>query len=197
MSALPHDIHPMSETDYLAFEEAQETKHEYVKGKILSMAGASWNHNVISNNVGTSLNNQLVKKDCTVVTQDMRLKIQLVTSYRYPDVMVVCGQPVFVDKRTDTIDNPILIIEVLSPSTQIVDRNQKLREYRQVPSLQEYLLISQHEPRIEQYLRQTNDSWLYKDVVGLDKQIKIPALNCTLALADVYRKVTFESDAEE
>lgn len=190
--ALP-DNH-ITEADYLAFERNSDTKHEYANGKIYAMTGASWQHNVICANVVTALNMQLAKSPCVVVN-DMRVQVAAAKSYRYPDVAVVCDPPQFADERTDTITNPALLIEVLSPSTALVDRNEKLREYRQLASLQAYLLIARDEPRIERFLRQDAQNWLYADVTGLDARLALPApLNGALALADVYRKITFDGD---
>jgi Uma2 family endonuclease len=197
MSALPQKLGTMTEAEYLEFERRSDMKHEYASGDVLAMTGASWNHNVICQNTATSLGSQLADRDCTVVSSDMRVQIAAARAYRYPDVIVVCGQPQFMDDRMDTIRNPVILIEVLSPSTALVDRNEKLREYRQLSSLQEYLLISQNEPRIERFLRQDADNWLYTEVVGLDESISLPSVTCTLALSEVYKKVAFESTDEE
>jgi Uma2 family endonuclease len=105
--------------------------------------------------------------------------------------MIVCGAPQFIDDRADTVTNPQVLIEVLSPSTALVDRNEKLREYRQFPMLQEYLLIAQSEARIERFVRQDDDNWLYTDIVGISKQVHIPSVDCMLPLAEIYSKITF------
>jgi Uma2 family endonuclease len=184
----------MTEAEYLQFEQDSDTKHEFVKGEIIAMTGASWNHSVICFNIGTTLNNQLAGKDCTVVGGDMRLKVTSKLSYRYPDVMVICGQPDFVDSRVDTISNPKVIIEVLSGATALIDRNEKLREYRQVETVEEYLLVSQNEARIERFMRTDTDTWIYTDTVGLEKTIDLPSIGCVLALADVDNKLTLDNN---
>jgi Uma2 family endonuclease len=195
--ALPDRKH-WTEAEYLAFEQTSDMKHEYVDGKIVAMTGASWNHNLICVNTSTSLNLQLTNRDCRVTSNDMRLKVVSKLSYRYPDVMVVCGAPQFAGGRTDTITNPILIVEVLSETTALIDRNEKLDEYLQIDSLQEYVLISQDEPKIERYLRQPSGDWLYTQVVGLQHSIDLPSIGCKLALSDVYKKVTLTpEDASE
>lgn len=187
----------MTEAEYLQFEENSETKHEFVNGKVYAMAGASWRHNVICLNTGTTINRQLVDKPCTAVSSDIRVRVDAKVSHRYPDVVVVCGEPEFVDNRVDTISNPTLIVEVLSPSTALIDLNEKLHEYIRLPSLQEYILITQHEARIERYLRQeASEEWLYKQVSGLESHIYLPSIDCVLMLSDIYQKVTFESDHE-
>lgn len=140
---------------------------------------------------------QLLNKDCVGVLTNLRVKVVSTVSYRYPDVMVICGEPQFVDKRVDTISNPILIIEVLSPGTALIDRNEKLREYRQLNTVQEYLLVTQNEARIEKFLRRDADTWLYKETIGLENSLDLPSIACVLALADVYNKLTLDSETQE
>ncbi len=143
----------VSEDDYLAFEDASEDKHEYAGGQIIAMTGASWAHNLIGVNTSTRLNLQLADKNCRVTANDLRLNIAAAESYRYPDIMVICGDPDFVDGRVDTVSNPTVIFEVLSEGTALIDRNEKLDEYIQILSLQAYVLIAQTEPKLERYLR--------------------------------------------
>lgn len=193
--ALP-DRTPITEADYLALEATSETKHEYANGEILAMTGASWNHNVICMNVGAQLNVQLADRNCTVTSNDLRLNVQSTRSYRYPDVMVICGEPQFVNDRTDTINNPIVVIEVLSEGTEIIDRDAKLHEYLQIDTVQEYLLIAQSEAKIERYLRQQSGDWLYSRVTELSDTLTLPSIDCTLKLADLYNKVTLSNEDE-
>jgi Uma2 family endonuclease len=198
-AAQPENPAPMTEAEYLALEASSEYKHEYSQGSVYAMTGGSIRHGVITVNIGTQLNNQLANRDCTVTSSDVRIYIARKQAYRYPDVMVFCGDPAYVRERIDTISNPVVLIEVLSPSTALVDRNDKLLEYTRVESLQAYLLVSQHEPRIERYMRHESGEWLYTIASGLDSEIALPAIGCTLALSKVYQKVTFdqsESDSE-
>lgn len=184
--------HTLTEAEYFALEQASEIKHEYVGGEIIAMSGASLTHNTIVANLMTTLGGQLGDSPCLVVASDMRLKIESArVSYRYPDVTVICDTPQIVGENPGTLLNPTVLIEVLSDSTAMTDRTDKLREYRQLPSLQAYLLITQDTPRIERYLRGDDPHWLYMDMVGMAGEITIPPLNCTLKLADVYKKVTF------
>jgi Uma2 family endonuclease len=181
----------MTEAEYLAFEQDSDIKHEFVNGDVFAMTGASWRHNVICSNVNIALGGQLANKDCTVVASDMRLKVASRVSYRYPDLMVVCGDPAFVDDRTDTISSPTVVIEVLSASTALVDHNEKLHEYIRLTSLHEYILISQDAAQVERFLRQEADEWLYKQITGIESRLDLRSIGCTLALSDVYNKVTF------
>lgn len=122
----------------------------------------------------------------------MRVKIGSNALYIYPDISVVCGEPEFEDDFVDTLLNPTVIIEVLSPSTELYDRGRKFQHYRTLTSLQEYVLIAQDSYRVEHFIRQPNDEWLLSDAVTLDATIQLPSIQCQLALSDVYEKVTFE-----
>jgi Uma2 family endonuclease len=124
------------------------------------------------------------------------VKATMFHSYRYPDIAIVCGEPKFLDETFDTLVNPIILIEVLSSTTEKEDRGKKLLEYRQIESLQEYLLISQESPQIERYLRQKGNDWLYSEVSGLESKITLPSIEVTLALSDVYKKVTFPEEKD-
>lgn len=182
----------MTEAEYLAFNADSETKHEFSAGQVYAMTGGSVRHGIITMNVGTHLNNQLGDRDCTVTSSDVRVYIASKSAYRYPDVTVFCGQPEYVEGRNDTITNPVVLVEVLSPSTALLDRNEKLTEYTQIDRLQAYLLVSQQEPRIERYMRHGTGEWLYTIANGLDEFIALPTLQCTLELSKIYQKVTFD-----
>ncbi len=188
--ALPENR--MTPEAYLKFERASEVKHEYFGGEVFAMTGASRNHNRIVVNVTASLHGQLRRGPCELFPSDMRVKIRSSILYTYPDISVVCGEPQFEDTGLDTLLNPTLIIEVLSPSTELYDRVRKFQHYRTIESLQEYVLIAQDHPRIERYLRQSNDEWLLSDTTDLNSVLDLMAIQCRLALAEVYEKVTFE-----
>ena len=129
--------------EYLDFERKATTKHEYVNGQMFAMSGASFAHNFITANTANQLYNQLIDSECQVVTNDMRVKAIETESYFYPDIVVVCGEPRAEDDTFDTLLNPTLIVEVLSPSTAAYDRGEKFAHYQQIVSLQAYILISQ------------------------------------------------------
>lgn len=177
----------MSEADYLAFEEVSELRHEFVNGEVFAMTGAMVRHNAICNNISTSLANQLADKDCLVLS-DTRVKVEAKVSYRYPDILVICGQVDYAPQRQDTVLNPVLLIEVLSPATALVDHNQKLDEYLQIPSLQDYLLVAQDKSRVERYARH-QEGWLYTQVTDENAAIRFEALGCQLKLSTIYKKL--------
>ncbi len=192
MSALPK--HHWTEAEYLEFERTSESRHEYYRGEIFDMAGAKEAHIIIAANGVTSLNLQLRDHPCRVYQSDLRVQVSEIGFYSYPDIAVICGESQYADDKRDMIVNPILIVEVLSPSTENDDRGEKFRHYRNLESLQEYLLIAQNSHHIERYLRQETGDWLLTDRTGLDKTLDLPSIKCTLALAEVYRKVIFEDN---
>jgi len=191
MSAIPHN-NQWTEAEYLEMERASEIKHEYHQGEIYAMAGASEAHNLIALNTSASLHGQLRQSPCRTYQSDMRVKVSAASLYTYPDVTVVCDDPQFEDDGVDTLLNPTLIVEVLSPSTERYDRGKKFQQYRMLPPLQEYVLISQDAARIERYLR-VNEQWVLTDAVGLEAEIELESINCRLKLADVYERVEFKT----
>jgi Uma2 family endonuclease len=181
--------HPLSAEDYLIMERTADTRHELVDGEIFAMTGASRAHNLINGNVFAALHSQLKDRPCEIYNNDMRVKISPAGDYVYPDIVVVCDPPRFEDEHVDTLLNPTLIIEVLSDSTEAYDRGGKFTAYRTLDSLSEYLLITQHEARIEHYTRQTPAGWLLTEVTGLPNSLELPSINCRLMLNEVYAKV--------
>jgi Uma2 family endonuclease len=180
--------------EYLAIERRAEYKSEYHDGETFAMAGASPAHNAITMNVGTQLNLQLRNRPCVVFSGDQRIRVEAADLFTYAGVTVVCGKPQFRhDGQLDNLLNPTLIVEVLSPSTEGYDRGDKFADYRLLESLQEYVLVSQDKRRVEHYVRQADGNWLYGAAQGLDASLHLPSIGCTLALADVYDKVDFET----
>ncbi|MCK6578691.1 MAG: Uma2 family endonuclease [Anaerolineae bacterium] len=193
--ALPHNRR-YTPDEYLAQDRASEFKHEYLDGEITMMAGAKPAHSLIAMNAGTSLNNRIGDRDCIVYGSDLRVSVRHAGLYAYPDLTVVCGPPLY-DECGETLLNPTLIVEVLSPTTETYDRGEKFRRYQQLESLQEYVLIDQGRPVIEVFTRQPGGKWLYVAAIGLETLVTLESVGCTLALADVYRRVTFAEDAAQ
>ena len=192
---MPNPKPQMTEEDYLIFEHDSDIKYEFANGKVYAMAGASWNHTVIVSNMNTRLNVKLENSSCLSVTSDMKVRVISEKAYRFPDVIVVCGEPQFKDDDVDILTNPTVLAEVMSPSTALVDRNEKLYEYFRIPTLQEYLIISQDRVRVERFLRDAdNDEWRYTERISLDQTLDLPSLNCTLSLREIYNQVQFKSD---
>jgi Uma2 family endonuclease len=185
-----------TEAEYLAFERQSDTKHEFIDGQVIAMTGASGSHNLITASTIATLISQTRDSPCRVFSSDMRVRAPLLANHTYPDVTVVCDDVEYIDDQFDTLANPTVIIEVLSPTTERFDRNQKFQNYWRIPSLQAYVLIAQDQPRIERFTRQDTNEWLLTVVVGLDQQIELPSIGCVLALREVYAQVEFGGDDE-
>lgn len=200
MSALPEIQHEnkqrWTQAEYLAFDRASDTKHELINGQIVAMTGASRWHNLAASGAHVALGVQLRGKPCELYQGDMRVQVSEDGEYYYPDLVVVCGEPQFVDTGLETLTNPTLIIEVLSESTERHDRGVKSFNYRQLESLQDYVLIWQNRPQIERYTREDDGTWKLLEVMGLDATMPLPSIEGELALADVYAKVDFEAVGE-
>lgn len=181
-----------SPEEYLAFEREAETKHEYLDGRIYAMAGASPLHNQISFNVSGELHRQLKGSACVGYTSDQRIRTDAMDLFAYPDLTIVCGEPIFHDDKKDVILNPTVIIEVLSPSTESYDRNEKFLRYQNLSSLSDYILIAQNHPAVEHFIRQKGKrQWLYTLETEMEAVIQIASIKCTLKLADIYDRVKF------
>lgn len=190
MSAVPKIY--LTPAEYLAFERQSDVKHEYFRGELFAMAGASRQHVRISINVTTLLDNQLKGRRCEVFNGDMRVKVSPTGLYTYPDASVVCGRPRFEDKELDVLLNPTVIVEILSKSTEAYDRGEKFAQYRTLDTLSDYLLVSQDRPLIERFTRQPDSVWLFTESAGLDAVMPIEAIQCQLPLAEVYDRVEFD-----
>jgi Uma2 family endonuclease len=194
MSALPKLIY--SADEYLALEENAEYRSQFYMGEIFAMAGASRKHNAISMNTSSNLHFQLRSRDCEIYQNDMRVKVTE-TLYTYPDIAIVCGKPQIEKKRGENLLNPVVLIEVLSPSTEKFDRGEKAQLYRSMPSLKEYVLISQDKSYVEHFIRQENGGWLLKEYSEMSETLRLPNIGCEVALSEIYAKVDFTEETGE
>jgi Uma2 family endonuclease len=181
--------HYITPEEYLEIERAAEFKSEYYQGEMFAMSGAKWAHNVLAGNLMRELGQQLRSRPCTVVPSDMRVRVSQTGLYTYPDVVVVCGSPQFLDGRTDTLLNPSVLVEVLSPSTEAYDRGRKFELYRTIESLSEYLLVSADRVQADLYTRQPDGRWLLTAASGMDAALELQSVGCRIALGDLYEKV--------
>ena len=175
--------------EYIALERKAEYKSEYFDGHIIAMAGASSAHNLITGDIFYGLYPQLIGHGCEIFTSDMRVRPSLGDAYFYPDVVVVCGEPEFEDDTFDTLLNPIVIVEVLSPSTEAYDRGEKFARYKHLTSLQEYLLVSQDKVSVEHH-RRHGTQWMLSHYRALEDVLPLPSIGCELPLRDIYARVT-------
>ncbi|HEX7051164.1 MAG TPA: Uma2 family endonuclease [Longimicrobiales bacterium] len=184
------DAERVSPQAYLIRERAAEYKHEYLDGRIRAMSGATRAHNLIVINLARELSVQLKSRPCEVYASDMRVHVRRTGLYAYPDLAVVCGAPELEDEWKDTLLNPTLLVEVLSPATERFDREVKTVEhYRRLDSLAAYLLVAQDAPAIERWARGEDGVWTRNVVRGLDATLALPAIGCSASLGEVYDRV--------
>jgi Uma2 family endonuclease len=192
MQAAPRPY--LTPEEYLALERETETKSEYLNGEVFAMAGASLAHIQAEANVITALNSRLKGRPCQALGSNARVKVSQTGLYTYPDVLVICGRPQLDDKQKDTLLNPAVIFEILSPSTESYDRGLKFAHYRTLESLTDYLLVWQTEARIEHFVRQPTGQWLLSEYQGLTAIASLPSIECELPLADVYDRIEFPKE---
>lgn len=181
---------------YLEIERQAEYRSEYYQGEMFAIAGAKEPHNVLAGNLLGVLHPQLRGRLCRVYPSDMRVRVSATGLYTYPDVTVVCGQPQLADEYADTLLNPTVIAEVLSPTTEGHDRGRKFEHYRAIESLAEYLLVAQERVHVELYTRQPDGRWLLSEASRLEDTLELRSIECRLALADLYEKVDLTSPPE-
>ncbi len=180
--------------EYRAIEETAEERHEYCNGEIITMPGGSEPHSAIATNMLIYVGFLLRDTDFRLYNSDLRIWIPSFNHGTYPDVFVIDGEPEFNGERTDEILNPLLIVEVLSPSTEAYDRGEKFRKYRSLPSFREYLIVSQTEPYVEQYHHldsNSNNRWEWQVCDSINRSIFLHSLNVELPLSEIYRRINF------
>lgn len=189
----------LTEEEYLRLERAAEYKSEYIDGVMVAMSGASRQHSTISINLIALLRTSVRSKGCTLFNSDMRVKIPNGSLFTYPDLSVSC-EPKFADDAFDSLLNPILLIEILSASTRVYDRNGKLRFYKTIPSFVEYLLVDQYSMHVEHWRRQEDGSWNVRETTDPDAEVFVNSVGCRIFLGQIYEDVEFrkqESGVQE
>lgn len=189
-SNLAYKTELLTDEDYLRIEREAFEKSELLNGRVVAMAGASENHNVISSNVFGEIWTQTRKGDCRAFSSDMRVKAKK-GNYYYPDIVVVCGERKFEDNKKDILLNPKVIIEILSKSTKLKDRNEKLDAYMSLADLTDYVLVEQDEMRIEHFIKITEKEWKVNLLTEKTDRLILESINCEITLAEIYREVKF------
>lgn len=190
MSTRPQRRYTLAE--YLELEKRSDERYEYVDGVGVAMRGASLRYNRIARNLIRALDSRLEGKPCEVLPADMRIKVPRALPYRYADLSVVCGEPVIEDLQgLELLVNPLVIIEILSASTEAYDRGRKFLEYQSLESLQEYVLVAQERPHIAHYVRQEGGTWLRSDLQSLTDILQFHGLDCAIPVTEIYRQVSF------
>lgn len=194
MSAIPVSKQKYTLEEYLELDKNSEEKYEYFDGDVFDMAGGSPNHARLGFDIGALFSQKLKGRDCEAFNSDMRIKVPAALPYRYPDVSVVCGDPVFEELNgQEMLVNPVLIVEVLSPSTAAYDLKDKFTAYQSIDSFREYLIVSQDRPHVIQHIRQSKGRWLRIEIEGLDGEVVLESVNVTLPLSEIYERVTFQT----
>jgi len=182
----------MTPEEYLAFERECEWKHEYVDGVVHEMPSVNVWHVQVVMGLASELHRQLEDRRYSALLSQMKVRIQDSRKFLYPDVLVMNDDEVqFHDEQTDCILNPIVVVEVMSDSSEAYDRGKKFHAYQELKSLNEYVLVSQDEPLVEHYVRTGARTWIYKPTAGLENSLTLPSIGCTLNLGAVYDKVEF------
>lgn len=175
-----------SEKDYLDFERSSQERHEFYKGEIFAMRGASYEHNVIEDNLRGILYNFLKEKSCRSFGSNLRIHIPRNSLYTYPDIMIICGEPKFQDQQFDTVLNPAVLIEILSPSTANYDRGAKFDLYREIESLKEYILIDSSFYHCVHYTRNADNTWTLSETKNINGDLSIVSIDLKISLTEVY-----------
>jgi Uma2 family endonuclease len=182
--------------EYLARERLADFRSEFCRGEMFAMAGASWEHTLIKDNLAREAGNQLKGGPCHALTSDLRVKVNATGLYTYPDMVVVCDEPQFEDEVMDTLLNPRVVVEVLSDSTEKYDRGIKFGHYRQVPSIQEYVLVAQDRPLLERYVRQADGSWVLTAFNDMTLVFAFGSIPVQVAMAEIYNRVEFPEEGQ-
>jgi Uma2 family endonuclease len=193
----PEPVRRISPAEYLAAERLADHKSELVDGRLYAMAGASRFHNRVSANFLIVLGAALKGSPCQAFAHDLRIAVESTNAFFYPDVVVACGELKWADDRGDVLLNPTILVEVLSPSTEYHDSVRKFGHYQSIPTLREYLLVSQDEPAIIHYRRDPGADWRVKLVRGLDSMLELESIKQSLALADLYDRISFAGPEPE
>ena len=190
MAANPERRYTLEE--YLELDRTSEERLEFWDGEVFCMSGVSEEHDAIEGNIYAFLRSQTRERGCRVFLANMRIKVPAAPPYRYADLSVLCGK-IEMEKMggVDTLVNPQLIVEVLSPSTEAYDRGDKFTHYKSIPTLSEYLLVAQHRPHVTRLFRRDDGLWIHTELNELDSTLELSALGCELPLSEIYRGVVF------
>ena len=196
MSALPKQETYYTVEEYITLLQSSDVRYEYFDGEIVAMAGGKISHGAIALNVAATLQRKL--SGCRAFSSDVAIKVPAAPPFRFPDVSVICGQIEIEEMQgIEMLLNPVLLVEVLSQSTEKYDREGKFLAYQSIPSFQEYLLIEQDRYHVTHYVKQGDGAWLRRDVIGIESTVKLASVDSELTMAEIYRDVTLAVDMPE
>ena len=190
MSALPKRKYTIEE--YIELLKNSDERFEYFDGEVVSMAGGKIDHGAISANIARHLGNRVADRPCQVFGGDVALKVPSAPPFRFPYASVICGERVIDEfQGIEMLVNPVLIIEVLSPTTEAYDHGRKFVAYQSIESFKEYLLVAQDRPHVTHYVRQERGKWLRSDIIGLNSEVRLESIDVILPLAEIYWQIRF------
>lgn len=187
----PHTKARLTEAEYLRVDRTAACKSQFLDGEMFAMAGGTIEHGLIATNLARELGNRLKGRPCIPFNSDVRIKVEATGLYTYPDLSVICGPIQRAEDADDTATNPTVLVEVLSESTEAYDRGGKFAHYRQIPSLREYLLVSQKEARIEKFTLESEGRWTFNEAAGLGAILPLASLKTEISLGEVFANVHF------
>lgn len=187
--------HRMTIPEYIAFEETSEVRHEFFDGEIFAMSGGSPEHAFIKENLSVFIGGQLRGKPCRSASSDLRVRVEETGFHTYPDVLIVCGEPRYAEDDRHSLLNPVVIFEVLSPSTEKHDRTFKLDHYRKIPSLKQYVLVAQDQMRVESYTP-NEAGWSLQSFTEPDQMLRVVVGEITVPLSEIYDRIVFSLNEE-
>ena len=184
--------------EYLSFERDADVRHEFLDGEVFAMAGESLSHSRICMNLGASAHSKLKGSNCEALSPNMKVRTSTASLFSYPDMTVVCGEPVMHDDKKDVLTNPKVIFEVLSPSTENYDRTTKFQRYRMGnDTLTDYILVSQAAPYVEHYCKQDDGNWTYHCFSHMSDALVIGSIGIEFSLSEIYARVVFPKPSDE
>src|SRR5215213_8857475 len=192
--SLPRALAIFTAEQYLDLERHSEIRHEFLDGTVYAMSGASRAHSAICFNLAVIIGSQLRGTPCQGFSPDMKVRAGDASLFAYPDLAVVCGEPILHDDHGDVLLNPVVVFEVLSRSTQAYDRGEKFERYKSIETLRDYVLVSQDRALLEHFSRQPDGTWSRSELTGTDAALTLESINCRVALADVYDRIDFAAE---
>lgn len=183
----------ITEAEYLAKDEANGFRSEFYKGEMFAMAGGSASHNRIIENLSIRVGGKLWGSECQTLSSDQRVKVVATGLNTFPDFLIVCGKPEYTAAGKHTLTNPKILVEVLSPSNELYDRSTKFEHFKKIPTLSEYILVAQDRPFIESFVRQPDQTWLYRAFEGLDQEFQLASIGISLPMSEIFARVEFET----
>lgn len=181
--------------EYLKIERNSSTKHEFIGGKVLSLAGSNRTRSLIGSNTTIAVGNRIHGQKNEIYSGNMRVQMSP-TRFSYPDVVIVSSKPAFIDTESDVLLNPTIVVEIYSKNTNSLDKTEKLESYLAMDSIREYLLVKEDEMRVEHYAKQNAKQWIYRIYTDREEIISMESINCKVSVSEIYAQINFDNNAK-